>query len=43
MDMLDEGTATRDALEISDQLAALGAKLATGAQLDVIAVVDCRR
>ncbi len=34
MEMLDEGTATMDALEISDTLAGLGADLATGANLD---------
>jgi zinc protease len=34
MEMLDEGTATMDALEISDTLAGLGAELATGANLD---------
>jgi zinc protease len=34
MEMLDEGTATMDALEISDTLAGLGAELTTGANLD---------
>jgi zinc protease len=34
MNMLDEGTATRSALEISDQLERLGANLNTGANLD---------
>ncbi len=34
MEMLDEGTATMDALEISDTLARLGAELASGANLD---------
>jgi zinc protease len=34
MEMLDEGTATMDALEISDTLAGLGADLTTGANLD---------
>ncbi len=34
MDMLDEGTARWDALEISDQLAQLGANLGTGSNLD---------
>jgi zinc protease len=36
--LLDEGTATRDALEISNQLAAIGARLGTGADWDVSAV-----
>jgi zinc protease len=35
MDMLDEGTTTRDALRISGELQHLGASLATGANLDV--------
>lgn len=35
MNMLDEGTATRDALEISDELDLLGATLGTGSNLDV--------
>jgi len=34
MEMLDEGTATLDALEISDALAGLGADLTSGANLD---------
>jgi zinc protease len=34
MEMLDEGTATMDALEINDALASLGAELGTGANLD---------
>jgi zinc protease len=34
MEMLDEGTATMDALEISDALAGLGAELSSGANLD---------
>jgi zinc protease len=34
MEMLDEGTATMDALEISDSLATLGAQLTSGANLD---------
>jgi zinc protease len=34
MEMLDEGTATMDALEINDALAGLGAELSTGANLD---------
>jgi zinc protease len=33
-EMLDEGTATRNALQISDELQKLGAQLATGADLD---------
>ena len=33
-DMLDEGTRTRDALQISEQLAQLGANLSTGSNLD---------
>jgi zinc protease len=36
--MLDEGTATRNALQISDQLAQLGANLGTGSRLDVSSV-----
>ncbi len=35
MNMLDEGTKTRDALSISDELAMLGANLRTGSSLDV--------
>ena len=38
MEMLDEGTATMDALEISDALATLGAGLTSGANLDFSAV-----
>src|SRR5690606_31986686 len=34
MEMLDEGTRTRDALEISDELARLGAVLSSGSNLD---------
>ncbi len=34
MEMLDEGTATRSALEISDALDAIGARLGTGSNLD---------
>jgi zinc protease len=34
MEMLDEGTASMDALEISDALAGLGANLTSGANLD---------
>jgi zinc protease len=34
MEMLDEGTATMDALEISDTLLGLGAQLTSGANLD---------
>jgi zinc protease len=34
MEMLDEGTATMDALEISEALATLGAELSSGANLD---------
>ena len=34
MDMLDEGTTTLSALEINDRIAALGAELTTGADLD---------
>jgi zinc protease len=36
--MLDEGTAQRNALQISDQLAQLGANLGTGSKLDVSSV-----
>jgi zinc protease len=36
--MMDEGTGRRNALEISDQLAQLGANLATGSKLDVSSV-----
>jgi zinc protease len=38
MDMLDEGTANRSALEISDELALLGATLETGSNLDLSTV-----
>jgi len=38
MDMLDEGTKTRNALEISDELALLGATLSTGSGLDTSSV-----
>jgi zinc protease len=38
MSMLDEGTRSRDALEISDELARLGAELRTGSNLDYSAV-----
>ena len=38
MAMLDEGTAQRNALQISDQLAQLGANLSTGSKLDVSSV-----
>jgi zinc protease len=38
MAMLDEGTKTRSALEISEQLALLGATLTTGSNLDVSTV-----
>jgi zinc protease len=36
--MLDEGTARRNALQISDELAQLGANLGTGSKLDVSSV-----
>ena len=36
--MLDEGTSTRNALQISDRLAQLGANLGTGSRLDVSSV-----
>jgi zinc protease len=36
--MLDEGTAQRNALQISDELAQLGANLGTGSKLDVSSV-----
>jgi zinc protease len=36
--MMDEGTLQRNALEISDQLAQLGANLSTGSKLDVSSV-----
>ncbi|MFH1568722.1 MAG: pitrilysin family protein [Gemmatimonadota bacterium] len=35
LNMMDEGTARRSALQISDQLAALGADLGTGSNLDL--------
>ncbi len=35
MNMLDEGTKTRDALQISEELAMLGAELGTGSNLDL--------
>jgi zinc protease len=38
MDVMDEGTTTRGALEISDELAVLGASLGTGANLDLATV-----
>ena len=38
LDMLDEGTRTRTALQISDTLSQLGADLSTGSQLDVSSV-----
>jgi zinc protease len=38
MDMLDEGTTKRTALEISDELASLGAHLSTGSDLDTSTV-----
>jgi zinc protease len=38
MGMLDEGTTSRSALEISEQLALLGATLGTGAGLDTMSV-----
>jgi zinc protease len=38
MDMMDEGTKSRSALEISEQLALLGARLGTGSGLDVSSV-----
>ncbi|MBA3498255.1 MAG: insulinase family protein [Gemmatimonadales bacterium] len=38
MSMLDEGTATRGALEISDRLADLGATIGAGSRLDVSSV-----
>ncbi len=38
MDMLDEGTRTRTALQISEQLQMLGSSLNTGAELDICAV-----
>ncbi|HUF35832.1 MAG TPA: pitrilysin family protein, partial [Gemmatimonadales bacterium] len=38
MAMLDEGTRTRSSIQISDELAGLGANLATGSSLDVSSV-----
>jgi len=38
LDMLDEGTESRNALQISDELALLGASLGTGSNLDVSTV-----
>jgi len=38
MNMLDEGTKTRNALEISEQLQTLGSSLGTGAELDTCTV-----
>ncbi|HEX9654958.1 MAG TPA: pitrilysin family protein [bacterium] len=38
MDMLDEGTKTRTALQINEELANLGAQLRTGSDLDVSSV-----
>ncbi len=38
MDMLDEGTASRSALELSSQLAMLGAELSTSSNLDLSSV-----
>ncbi|MCI0537203.1 MAG: insulinase family protein [Verrucomicrobiales bacterium] len=38
MTMLDEGTKTRNSLQISDELALLGAQLGTGSDLDVSTV-----
>jgi zinc protease len=38
MNMMDEGTARRSSLEISEQLSMLGANLGTGANLDVAVV-----
>lgn len=38
MNMLDEGTKTRDALQISEELALLGANLGTGSNLDMSTV-----
>ena len=38
LDMLDEGTDSRTALEISDQLAMLGARLGSGSSLDMSSV-----
>ncbi|MFN2563398.1 MAG: M16 family metallopeptidase [Gemmatimonadaceae bacterium] len=38
MEMLDEGTATRTSLQIADELAALGAEITAGSDLDVVRV-----
>ncbi len=38
MGMMDEGTKTRNALQISDELASLGAELSTGSNLDLSTV-----
>jgi zinc protease len=38
MDMLDEGTQTRSSLQISEQLALLGANLGSGSNLDMSTV-----
>jgi zinc protease len=38
VDMMDEGTKTRNALQISDELALLGANLSTGSDLDTSSV-----
>ncbi|MDZ7343530.1 MAG: insulinase family protein, partial [candidate division KSB1 bacterium] len=38
MDMLDEGTKTRPSLQISEELALLGAQLSTGSNLDMSSV-----
>jgi zinc protease len=38
MNMMDEGTASRNALQISDELAMLGANLGTGSNLDMSTV-----
>ncbi|MFQ5746782.1 MAG: M16 family metallopeptidase [Gemmatimonadota bacterium] len=38
MNMMDEGTESRSALELSEQLALLGARLSTGANLDMATV-----
>jgi zinc protease len=38
MNMMDEGTATRSALQISEELAQLGANLSTGSNLDMSSV-----
>jgi zinc protease len=35
LDLMDEGTKTRDAFQITDQLDALGARLSTGSSLDM--------